>query len=271
MGCTNQFFRYLIIFSCVVLYPQNLDWAKHDIGNVTQIITNVWSHGNMSIGGFPFGDVTCIYPKGSISIYQVTQPSGHGGDFAGIEPTIGARKNDKENGIISVTSSGSLSCNEVYPTSAVWDTIWHVQRGEIVDIPYWPGYEGISDQDFVRRMSDYNIDPSGGSYIQICESDDDPHTNPLFIDVITTSHAWANPPLDEFMIWQNYIIPTHGKLYNVYFGWYWGMCIGNMPAPSGLDDCVYYDPENYLSIGYDDERQNDGPVPGPIGHKMYPV
>ena len=260
-------FIVLLLFS--ILHAQNLHWDVHDVGNVTQTITNVWSHGNLSIGGFPFSDVTCIYPKGSTSTYQITQPSGHGGDFAGLEPTIGAMKNDKENGPISVTSSGSLSCNEVYPTSAVWDTIWHVERGEIVDIPYWPGYEGLSDQDFVRRASDYNL--IGGSYIQLCESDDNPHTDPLFIDVITTSHAWANPPLDEFMVWQNYIIPTQGKLYNVYFGWYWGMRIGNLPSPSGLDDCVYYDPENYVSIAYDDERDDDGPMPGPIGHKMYPV
>ena len=175
-------FIVLLLFS--ILHAQNLHWDVHDVGNVTQTITNVWSHGNLSIGGFPFSDVTCIYPKGSTSTYQITQPSGHGGDFAGLEPTIGAMKNDKENGPISVTSSGSLSCNEVYPTSAVWDTIWHVERGEIVDIPYWPGYKGLSDQDFVRRASDYNL--IGGSYIQLCESDDNPHTDPLFIDVITT-------------------------------------------------------------------------------------
>jgi len=265
MGYADQFFRYLIIFSCAVLYPQNLDWKAHDIGNMYNVVTNTWCQGDLAGGGsMAIPSRSLIFPKGSESTYQASV------DASGIEPTIGALKNALD-GPISVTSSGPFSCNEVYPTSAVWDTIWHVQRGEIVDIPYWPGYEGISDQDYVRRMSDYNIDPSGGSYIQICEGDDDPHTDPLFIDVITTSHAWANPPLDEFIIWQNYVIPTRDKLYDVYFGWFYAGPIGNLPSPSGMDDCTYYDPENDVTIVYDTDAIDDGPVPGPIGHKMYPV
>ena len=41
---------YIGLFLFSVLYPQNLDWDVHDVGNVTQTITNVWSHGNLASG-----------------------------------------------------------------------------------------------------------------------------------------------------------------------------------------------------------------------------
>ena len=47
--------------------------------------------------------------------------------------------------------------------------------------------------------------------------------------------------------------------------------IGNLPSPNGMDDCVYYDSENYVSIVYDSEGIDDGPVPGPYGLRMYPA
>ena len=266
MGNANHITGILFLIYCPVIIAQNFDWKAHDVGNIYDVVTNTWCQGDVA-GGGAMGVLpsrTLIYPKGSESTYQASV------DASGIEPTIAARKYSLD-GPISVTSSGPFSCNEVYPSTAEWDTIWHVQRGEIIDIPYWPGYEGLSDQDFVRRASDYNLDPFGSGYVQQCGGDDDPHTNPLFIDVITTSHAWANPPLDEFIVWQNYIIPTQDNLYDVYFGWFYSGPIGNLPSPNGMDDCVYYDPENYVSIVYDSEGIDDGPVPGPYGLRMYPA
>ncbi len=211
----NQTIKFLFLVFSPIIIAQNLDWKAHDVGNIYDVVTNTWCQGDVAGGGaMGLPSNTFFFPKGSETTYQSSV------DASGIEPTIAARKYSPD-GNVSVTSSGPFSCNEVYPSTADWDTIWHVQRGEIVDIPYWPGYEGLSDQDFVRRASDYNLDPFGSGYMQQCQGDDDPHINPLFIDVITTSHAWANPPLDEFIVWQNYIIPTQDDLYDIYFGWFY--------------------------------------------------
>tara|TARA_Y100001970_G_scaffold5054_1_gene5744 strand:- start:8122 stop:9990 length:1869 start_codon:yes stop_codon:yes gene_type:complete len=261
----NQSVKFLFLIFTPTIIAQNLDWKAHDVGNIYDVVTNTWCQGDVAGGGaMGLPSNTFFFPKGSETTYQSNV------DASGIEPTIAARKYSPD-GNVSVTSSGPFSCNEVYPSTAEWDTIWHVQRGEIVDIPYWPGYEGLSDQDFVRRGSDYNLDPFGSGYMQQCQGDDDPHINPLFIDVITTSHAWANPPLDEFIVWQNYIIPTQDDLYDVYFGWFYSGPIGNLPSPNGMDDCVYYDSEKHLAVVYDSEGVDDGPVPGPYGLRMYPA
>ncbi len=38
-----------------------------------------------------------------------------------------------------------------------WDTIWVVSKGDTANIPYWPNYVAVSDQDFVCRYTDYNV------------------------------------------------------------------------------------------------------------------
>lgn len=65
---------------------------------------------------------------------------------------------------------------EFFPTGEPWDSIWVVARDEVVDIPYWPNYKGISDQDFVCRFDDYHINAPD-------------QTRPLGIEVIQTTHA----------------------------------------------------------------------------------
>ena len=156
MGNANYITRILFLIYCPVIIAQNLDWKAHDVGNVYDVVTNTWCQGDVagggSMGGLP--SRTLIYPKGSESTYQASV------EASGMEPTIASRKYSL-NGLISVTSSGPCSCNEVYPAIAEWDIICHVQRGDIIEILYCPVSDGLSDPNFIRKASDYNLDIFG--------------------------------------------------------------------------------------------------------------
>ena len=97
---------------------------------------------------------------------------------------------------------------DFFPSAADWDTIWVVGRGETVDIPYWPNYTALADQDFVCRYSDDNLDISYGLGWGR-------HLEPLYLDMIQTSHAWSVPPAENWILYQFYIIPKKTK--NYYF------------------------------------------------------
>lgn len=244
----------------------NTDWKAHDIGNIFQVQTNLWGQGYchvMSIG--PRNKPMTIYPKESRNQYTRWDENN------GVEPIIGARVNSP-NSTPRVSSGGHENGYDFYATSEPWDTIWVVNRNEIVDIPYWPNYKGLSDQDFVFRVADDRRDENG-ELIWYESGWTQPHVVPLGVDVIQTSHAWANPPFHEFILYQAYIIPKTNNLYDVYAGFWWGGQIGNLDAFPGNvpfeDDCTLYDSEKYFSIAYDSDVIPEDNVPGPIGFKMF--
>ena len=245
----------------------NTDWKVHDIGNIFQVQTNLWGQGYchvMSIG--PRNKPMTSYPKGSRNQYTRWDENN------GVEPIIGARVNSP-NSTPRVSSGGHENGYDFYATSEPWDTIWVVNRNEIIDIPYWLNYKGLSDQDFVFRVADDRRDDNG-ELIWYESGWTQPHVVPLGVEVIQTSHAWANPPFDEFILYQAYIIPKINNLYDVYTGFWWGGQIGNLDA-FGFgnvpfeDDCTLYDSERYFSIAYDSDLIPEDNVPGPIGFKMF--
>ena len=83
--------------------------------------------------------------------------------------------------------------HELFPTTEPWDTIYVVGRDEIVDIPYWPGYKGISDEDIVCRYNDYLYHPPD-------------QVAPLGIEVIQVVHGWGIPSYNLWSYIEWYII-----------------------------------------------------------------
>lgn len=151
---------------------------------------------------------------------------------------------------------------EWYPTSEPWDTIWVVEKNDTVDLPYWPAYVGISDEDFVTRYSDYNIDL-------------DDQREPLFLDVIETSHVWSINGYNPWVIVQYYIIPTVFPIEDGYFGTYHLGCVGGTGGQIGADDLVSFDPEKYIAIHEDQPGNDDLTIEGlrfhtPKIRKIYP-
>ncbi|MBU1678739.1 MAG: hypothetical protein KKD86_07770, partial [Bacteroidetes bacterium] len=145
MKVLRSFLR-LFLFSAIgtsslMAQSTNLDWKLHNDGKVRQVITNMGTM-NKAATNYP-GLIFAEFPPNSDEehLYQ-------GGIWiGGIDP----------NGDTLVSVTHAHYKNEFYPTADRGDTIWTVQRGDTVQIPYWQNYVGISDQDFVCRYADDNL------------------------------------------------------------------------------------------------------------------
>lgn len=247
----NLFLSFTIILSVNSLHAQQtrLDWKVHDVGKVRELVTNI---GSLWPTGYLWSDypslIYCEFPPNSNEEHV-----GEGGIWVGA--IVGGDT------AVSVTTSWN-SNQEFFPTSEPWDTIWVVQRGDTVDIPYAPRYVGVSDQDFVCRYSDYNLRNI-------------PNHTPLYLDVIQTSYAWSSPPLDEMIVYTFYVIPTQINLRQVYIA-YWldgnvGYCTTcRFDFAFALDDYSIYLADRRLGVSVDEPGNADGDAYSPIGMAIYP-
>lgn len=243
-----QVLVFLVGFAGFLFAQQrvSLDWKMHDVGKVRQFISNI---GSLWPTGYLLGDfsglIYCEYPPNSLEEHV-----GEGGIWIGA--MVGADT------LVSVTTSWHSS-NEFFPSAAPDDTVWVVLKGDTVDIPYWPKYTAISDQDFVCRYSDYNL-----SNIAL-------HT-PLYLDVIQTSHAWSSSPLDEMIVYRYYVTPTRNNLKNVYVAYWMDGNVGYRGEGWGfaLDDYSTYVREHNMGLSIDWPGGTDGIAESPIGIKIFP-
>lgn len=213
----------------------------HDVGKVRQFISNIgslWPTGVLWSSWT--GLIYCEFPPNSFEEHV-----GEGGIWVG--SVVGS------DSLVSVTTSWNSNV-EFYPGAAPWDTIWVVEKNDTVNIPYWPGYVGISDQDFVCRYSDYNV-------LNLALH------KPLYVDVIQVSHAWSSPPLDEFIVYHYYVIPTRNDLREVYIAYWLDGNVGyrGQGWDFALDDYTIYFDNRKLGISMDNPGGTDGDAYSPIG------
>jgi len=243
------------ILDAQILPPVNeplvLDYKIHDINKIRQVITNLGYLGYSCMtpyGGY--GKTTCEYPIGS----------GHDYLYSGAPILGGIRGNKKLFSTADAWSNYSEWCAyEFYPTAEPWDTIWVVNRGETADIPYFPNYIPLADQDFVCRYNDHQI------FIP-------DQVEPLYLDVIQITHAWSSSPYDEWILFEFYVTTTRDGLTDAYMGFY-GSAILRPAAPSSQyihDDQVYYDAERNMGVVEDLPGNNDDTIPGPVGYIVFP-
>ncbi|MBN1543175.1 hypothetical protein JW992_13615 [candidate division KSB1 bacterium] len=220
-----------------------LDFKVHDVGSVRQLVTNMgtWWRAYTNYPGL----IYCEYPPRSSEEHV-----GEGGIWVGalVEGDT----------LVSCTTSWNSSF-EFYPSSEPWDSVWVVEKGERAEIPYWPDYQAVSDQDFVCRYQDYAL-------LNI------PSHTPLYVDVLQTSYAWSSPPLDRIIIFNYTIIPTRHRLEKAYIAFWLD---GNVGYRGGswafaLDDYSIYYPERRLGMAVDDNGRDDGDAISPIGVKIFP-
>ena len=248
----KQFWEFVLIYILGCVLPlaaqfTTLDWKMHNVGNVRQLVTNIGTlddHKNQV--NYP-GLIFCEMPVGSNEehIYQ-------GGIWiGGVTP--------EGDTLVSVTRT-HFTPEEFYPTAEPWDTIWVAHKGDTLDIPYWPGYTAVSDQDFICRYSDFNI-------LNIRDH------HPMYLTVIQRSYAWSSPPLDEFIVLNYDVIPTKIPLTNVYFGfWLHGEVGNNDVATNFIDELTLFFPNQYLAVAKDNDGGDDGNTISPIGIKiLYPA
>ena len=229
-----------------------IDWKHHNIGRVRQLITN---KGPLWPAGYPVRDmINCEYPPGSFE-----EHIGEAGIWVGaITP--------KGDTLVSVTTSWNPwnSHFEFWPFSnEPWDTIWVAGRNDTLNIPYWPNYVGLSDQDFICRYNDYNPVSLKDSW-----------HHPLYVDVIQVSHAWASPkPLNEIILFDFYVVPTKFKLHKMYITYWADPNVGYRFSDIQQflrDDMSWYFPDERMGMGVDAPGGQDGQAYSPIGFKIIP-
>ncbi len=239
-----------LTFSTVNLFGQEttIDYKVHDVSAFRQVVTNTGALWRQQ-SSYP-GLLYTEYPLGSNEEHL-----GEAG-FA-IAAIV--------NGDTLVTSSDSWDePDEMYPTDADWDTIWVAGRNEQLDIgdpadPYWPGYVGNSDQDFICKYQDDFFTKITGH-------------RPMHIECIQRTLAWGFAPFDEFLILQFFITSKKETLEQVWFGWF---CDGNvgLRLPGwdfARDDFSWYDAENDIGFSEDAPGGIDGLAFSPIAYKIYP-
>jgi len=236
----------VLVFLTVPVRAQQttLDWKMHDVGRVKQLVTNVgtlWA----AVTDYP-GLIYTEYPPNSSEEHV-----GEGGIWVGAITDAGDT-------LVSVTTSWG-SWFEFYPSAEPWDTIWEVNKDDTVDIPYWPNYVGVSDQDFVCRYSDYFLRNIAN------------HT-PLYLDVIQSSHAWGSSPLDEMLVYNFKVIPTRINLRRVYIAYWLDGNVGyrGQGWDFALDDYTVYYSDKHLGVSVDEPGNVDGDAYSPIGIQIFP-
>lgn len=247
-----EIFFWLIFFGIgnfIMAQQVTIDWKLYKVTRVRQVVTNTGSlnakNPDDRFYNYPYL-VNCEFPPGSFEEHLT-----EGGIWIGA--VVG---NDS---LVSVTE-GEVSDRELFPTDAPWDTVWVANRADTVNIPYWPGYVGISDQDLVCRYNDY-----GPASLRISNH------QPLYIDVIQTCYAWATPPYDEFLVFRYYIIPRQINLQQVYLTSWINGNVGNYRDESfGLDDITYSRLNGLLQICEDLPGGSDGAAFSPVATKVYP-
>ena len=230
-----QLIVILIFYSSAIAQYTTLDWKLHDVGKVRQLITNMGTIDNTHerIKTTYPGILYCEMPPGSNEehVYQ-------GGIWIGAITPEGDT-------LVSITRS-HFTPLEFFPSAEPWDTVWVATKGDTFDIPYWPNYTAVSDQDFICRYNDYNI-------LNITD-----HT-PLYLDVIQRSYAWSSEPLDEFIVFNFDVMPTKFDLYDVYIGyWLHGEIGDNDISDNFIDEITLFFPDQQMAVGEDSPGGNDG-------------
>jgi hypothetical protein len=239
-----------IIFSLLGTYfihaqEVNLDWHRSNIGPISQLITNMGHFGTgMTDYTGQFGAVE--YPVGSFITY---------GTFA---PWIAAKRGKTK----LVTTGGPWNGSnndvghfqnrhELFPTAESWDNIWVVNSRESVDIPYWPGYKGVSDQDLVSRYNDYTI--------PINEHE------PMDIEIIQVTYAWTSL---EFLVHQFWITPKVSNLKDIHIGLFTNIGIGKIGETNKNDSYASFDEVNKLGM-IEDNPGGFSHAQGPIAFRIF--
>ena len=241
---------FLLLLNTIVVAQENvtLDYKMHNAGLILQPVTNTGYCGFSQFIGWIPNAPPPEYPIGS----------GCGIGFQG-GPWIAGKYNNAPH----VSTAAHDPGFEFFPSGESWDTVWVIGRNEVVDIPYWPGYKGLSDQDMVCRYSDFPIYYPWGK-----SGSHDPHTVSLGLEVIQTSHAWSIPPFQKFILWQYYVI-FHQDLDDVFLGWGGKATVGRHPQM--LDDCMGFMDDYNIAYWWDTStKTEDDGCPGPVGLKVYP-
>jgi hypothetical protein len=190
----------------------NLDVKVHKAGNVLRAVLNSsyqWTWDERSPQFLDYG--TFKYRKGPWSYYPRSQPWNMW--TTSRLPTLTAicRQEDgtRDTLYVGIASQG------YYPYDLSWDTVWVIKNHSTVDVPYWPAYQGISEEDFLCRLA---TNRSPIAIYGTIHGDRHVHFDPMYVDVIVQSFTWSFPPLEDIVAYVFKFVPTHYSLEQAFVG-----------------------------------------------------
>jgi hypothetical protein len=245
MGNKKIFIAYVLftflLIGTMSAQKTRLDWKLHNVGKVRQAATNMGTM-NKAQTNYP-GLVMSEFPPNSNEEHLI-----QGGIWiGGIAP----------NGDTLVSVTQDHYYNEFFPTDSKADSIWSVARGDTAQIPYWPNYVGLSDQDFVCHYSD--------DFITNIEN----HT-PQNIEIIQASSAWSSTPVDEFILFKYKIIPKKHPIKKAYIGFWFHTGVGVINTANYIDDLLMYDRTMHMVTMKDAPSGDDGNAISPVMCRVWP-
>lgn len=224
------------------------DWKLHDVGSVIQLVT---SRGILNKLGTDYtGLINCEYPPRS----YVEHMGGVGWYIGAITP--------EGDTLVSVTKTWGSADEFLGSSNAPWDTVWSAYPGDTLDIPYWPDYVPLSDQDLIVQYTDFNA-----ASRQITNH------QPMYVRAVQNSYAWSSPPLDKIIVFNYSVISTEQDLEQVYLGNFVDANIGYRTG-SGFafsnDDYSWYYPNLRMGVSFDGPGGDDGGLYSPLGLMVVP-
>lgn len=224
------------------------DIKLHSVGNVHRVVTNgALSHP-------PYDGAVCEYPRN-----------------AGMENMIAGYP------VLEIASRNPLPDSLQYRYTQWWtspgqprDTIWVVRDFDSVDIPFWPSYTGLADEDFVYRCVS-----NAPTRVSIVSYGDVPVTfylSPLNLSMLVSNVTWNMPPLDDVVLTRYRIIPEQFDLLDTYISIYFMGGIGSTKDYSWWresDDRSTYLTDEHLAIVSDGGLGEEGQSSNCVGYRIF--
>ncbi len=215
----------------------------HNVGKIGLTITNQGQIGTGFMGSMldPLNPTveapSCTYP------YPGNQSYLFGGSL-----WIGAIVGNDT--LVSVGADGWINTKEVWPDPYPRGEIKHLSNLDPDDIG------AVSEQDFISIYTDTCTHPA---FVASDPMDGRPHF-PLNVEITQKTHAWSDPALDDFVIFE-YFIKNIGNetLEDAYLGIYVDGDVGNIPG-SGTeftDDICGFKKTIESPLGCDEEETID--------------
>lgn len=158
------------------------------------------------------------------------------------------------------------------------DSIFVVDNYRTADLPFWSGYEGVSEEDFVFLKEDTRTRSVGivcdTAYYQISRT-------PMNIEVIEQSLAWREYPLSDILLYAYRLIPKKFDLRDLYLSLFFRGGVGRFKRaePSyqlvenfnrANNDQTSYFKEEHLAVVTDGYPGYRGAIKSCIAYKLFP-
>jgi hypothetical protein len=172
-------------------------------------------------------------------------PAGSGCGYGSLSPWIAGIKS----GSNMLVSTGGPWDNhyenrhELFPSNAPWDSLYIVQKGDTVDIPFYKNnYTAKSNEDIIGHYNDYSITSV-------------PNHVPMGIDIIQRTYTWTG---FEFIVHRISVV-FKNNISDVWLGMFGNMAIGCAGGP-GNTEFGWFDEERKLAIYESNDPSAVGPT-----------